>query len=161
MKLFAFGTPICLFAAMVALDLAGIDVAKLPAQTGSVTYTDRNGGVLGTVLGADSAHAASVPLDSVSPDFINAIVAAEDARFWHHGAIDVPALLRAARDFAVYGEVRSGGSTIAMQLARLLGPLSTPLRVRRGRRFAQSCGRFGRRSGSRSSPISARFSPHT
>jgi penicillin-binding protein 1C len=33
----------------------------------------------------------------------------------------VPALLRAARDFAIYGDARSGGSTIEMQLARLIG----------------------------------------
>ena len=70
----------------------------------------------------------SVPLEAVAPALRDAMVAAEDARFWHHGAIDVPALLRAARDFAIYGEARSGGSTIAMQLASLLYP--TPATIR-------------------------------
>jgi penicillin-binding protein 1C len=106
----------------------GIDVAKLEPAGGSVTYIDRSGSVLGTVLGPDSAHAVTVSLDSVSPAFIEAIVAAEDARFRSHGAIDAPALLRAARDFAVYGEARSGGSTIEMQLARLLHPTPSTIR---------------------------------
>ncbi len=120
MKLFAPALPVSVLAAIVALRVAGIDVAQLNVPRGSVTYTDRNGGVLGTVLGADALHAMSVPLASVSPEFLEAIVAAEDARFWHHGAVDVPALVRATRDYAIFGEARSGGSTIEMQLARLL-----------------------------------------
>ena len=60
-------------------------------------------------------------LNDVSPVFLEAIVAAEDARFRHHGAVDVPALARAARDLLLTGDARSGGSTIAMQLARLIG----------------------------------------
>ena len=120
MKLFALTLSGCVLAATIAVYFTGIDVAKLAPSQGSVTYTDRNGGVLGTVLGADSAQAAAVPLASVSPAFLDAIVAAEDARFWHHGAVDVPALLRAARDYAIFGEARSGGSTIEMQLARLI-----------------------------------------
>jgi penicillin-binding protein 1C len=118
MKLFAFGVPACMLAAIVALYVSGIDAAKLRITNESVTYTDRNGSVLGTVLGADSSHAVSVPLGAVSPAFLDAIVAAEDARFWHHGAIDLRALLRALRDLAVWGEARSGGSSIEMQLAR-------------------------------------------
>ncbi|MGA8325921.1 MAG: hypothetical protein WB757_07565, partial [Candidatus Cybelea sp.] len=82
MKLFAFALSACVLVATIALYFTGIDVAKLAPPHGSVTYTDRNGGVLGTVLGADSAHAVAVPLASVSPAFLGAIVAAEDARFW-------------------------------------------------------------------------------
>ncbi|HEY6325906.1 MAG TPA: penicillin-binding protein 1C [Candidatus Cybelea sp.] len=120
MKLFAPALSVIVLAAIVALRLGGVDVAQLNVPRGSVTYTDRTGRVLGTVLGADALHAVRVPLASVSPDFLEAIVAAEDARFWHHGAVDVPALVRAARDYAIFGEARSGGSTIEMQLARLL-----------------------------------------
>jgi penicillin-binding protein 1C len=107
---------------------AGIDVGVPAPQRGAVTFTDRAGVTLGTVLASDSTHAVSVPLASVSPFFIQAILAAEDARFATHGAIDVLALLRASRDYAIYGEARSGGSTVAMQLARLLDPTSSTLR---------------------------------
>jgi penicillin-binding protein 1C len=121
-KHFAIALGICALAATIALQRSGIDVAKVRAPQGAVTFIDRNGIVLGTILGTASAHSVSVPLDSVSPVFVEAILAAEDARFWRHGAIDVRALLRAARDYAIFGEARSGGSTIEMQLARLLYP---------------------------------------
>lgn len=122
-KLFGLVLIGCILAAIVALERAGIDVTKVSPARGSVTYTDRNGIVLGTILGSGSARVAAVPLDAISPAFLDAIVAAEDARFWHHGAVDVRALLRAAREYAIFGEARSGGSTIEMQLARLLFPI--------------------------------------
>ncbi|MGA8533876.1 MAG: penicillin-binding protein 1C [Candidatus Tumulicola sp.] len=123
MKVFAHALgALVLAGGMTATYLLGVDVAALPAQRGAVTFTDRSGMPLGTVLASDSSHAVAVPLDRVSPDFLHAIVAAEDARFDRHGAIDVAALARALRDFAVFGQARSGGSTIEMQLARLLHP---------------------------------------
>jgi penicillin-binding protein 1C len=122
MKHFVLACAICALAVAIALQRSGIDVAKLTAPQGSITYTDRNGIALGTILGAGSAHSDRVALDSVSPIFLDAILAAEDARFWGHGAVDVRALLRAARDYAIFGGARSGGSTIDMQLARLLYP---------------------------------------
>ena len=65
---------------------------ELPAQRGAVTFTDRSGIALGTVLASDASHAVSVPLARISPLFLEAIVAAEDARFARHGAIDFAAL---------------------------------------------------------------------
>jgi penicillin-binding protein 1C len=126
MKLFAPLLALAALAALCALARSGIDVAKVHAARGSVTYTDRTGIALGTILGSDSAHAIGVPLEAVSPDFREAIVAAEDARFWRHGGVDIFALLRAAREYAIFGEARSGGSTIEMQLARLLYPSRPP-----------------------------------
>src|SRR5579862_1669978 len=117
-----FVIPFLIGAVWLATYLWGVDAATLPSQAGAVTFTDRNGISLGTVLASDSSHAAAVPLADVSPSFLQAIVAAEDARFERHGAIDVPALLRAARDLVIFGQARSGGSTVEMQLARLLHP---------------------------------------
>ncbi len=117
--------PIAIAAATVTLGAAylwGVDVSRLPQGRNAITFTDRTGAPLGTILASDASHAVSVPLSRVSPVFVDAIVAAEDARFYHHGAIDLPALVRAARELVIYGEPRSGGSTIAMQLARLLQP---------------------------------------
>ncbi|HEY2555329.1 MAG TPA: transglycosylase domain-containing protein, partial [Candidatus Cybelea sp.] len=120
MKLFAPLLALAALGAIVALARSGIDVAKLQPARGSVTYTDRTGIVLGTILGVDSTRTIGVPLEAVSPDFREAIVAAEDARFWQHGGVDLFALLRAAREYVIFGEARSGGSTIEMQLARLV-----------------------------------------
>lgn len=127
MKLFAF-VPAVAAALLAGAYLCGIDVAALAPARGAVTFTDRSGIVLGTVLASDASHAVAVPLERVSPDFLHAIVAAEDARFAHHGAIDVFALARAAREFALFGQARSGGSTIEMQLARLLHPGPSTIR---------------------------------
>ncbi len=115
-------------AVLIVAYLGGRDVSALPKRAGAVTFVDRNGATLGTILGSDSWHAASVPLSRVSPLFQQAIVAAEDARFARHGAVDLAGLMRAVSEFFVYGEFRSGGSTIAMQLARLLHPSASTLR---------------------------------
>ena len=111
-----------------ALYCCGIDVSALPRPARAVSFTDRNGAPLGTILASDSAHAVAVSLDRVSPQFVAAMVAAEDARFAQHNALDMRAVARAARQIAIFGEVRSGASTIAMQLARLLHARSSSLR---------------------------------
>ncbi len=47
-----------------------------------------------------------------------AVLAAEDDRFYEHGGVDVAGLVRAAIQLAASGRIRSGGSTITMQVAR-------------------------------------------
>jgi penicillin-binding protein 1A len=47
-----------------------------------------------------------------------AILAAEDDRFYHHGGVDYVGILRAAYSNFVSGGVRQGASTITMQVAR-------------------------------------------
>jgi penicillin-binding protein 1C len=90
------------------------------AQNGdAVRFVDRGGLPLGTVLARDSEHAVHVPLRAVSPHFLAAIVAIEDARFRQHRGVDPEALVRAASEVVRRGHVVSGGSTITMQLARL------------------------------------------
>ncbi|MFN2461064.1 MAG: penicillin-binding protein 1C [Candidatus Velthaea sp.] len=85
----------------------------------ALTFTDRNGVTLGTVLTRDGERTVRVPLERVSPAFLRAIVTAEDARYSAHDGVDGAALLRACVQFARTGHVVSGGSTITMQLARL------------------------------------------
>ncbi|MDZ4169981.1 MAG: PBP1A family penicillin-binding protein [Coriobacteriia bacterium] len=50
----------------------------------------------------------------------NAVVAAEDRRFWEHNGVDVEGIIRALRANTQAGEVRQGGSTITQQLVKLL-----------------------------------------
>lgn len=128
MKLFVGATAAALILAAVFFRSWGIDAANLPQPPVAMTYTDRGGTPLGTILGSTSTHAVGIGLSAVSPWFLEAIVAAEDVRFWRHGAADARSMLRAAREFAIYGEPQSGASTIEMQLARFVSPSSSTLR---------------------------------
>jgi penicillin-binding protein 1C len=85
-------------------------------------FSDRNGLPLGTILTKDREHTAVVPLESVSPHFIHAIIAAEDKGFYHHGALDLKAIARSFWQVYQHRRLVSGASTITMQLARMLEP---------------------------------------
>lgn len=61
-----------------------------------------------------------VPLDQIPRSIVDAVVAAEDRRFWSHPGIDLRAVGRAARANLQSAERREGGSTISQQLARTL-----------------------------------------
>ena len=52
------------------------------------------------------------------PALVQAVVAAEDERFFRHGGVDLKGLFRAALELVWYQDIRSGGSTITMQVAR-------------------------------------------
>ncbi|TAF10145.1 MAG: penicillin-binding protein 1C [Nostocales cyanobacterium] len=86
----------------------------------ALQFTDRNGLPLGTILTHDQEHTSIVPLNQISPQFINAILATEDGNFYHHGALDLKAIIRAIRDALEHKKIVSGASTITMQLARML-----------------------------------------
>ncbi|HLI95895.1 MAG TPA: penicillin-binding protein 1C, partial [Candidatus Baltobacteraceae bacterium] len=98
-----------------------------PAST-AFTFTDRSGVPLGTVVNSNSQQIAAVPLGRVSPYFVSAVLAAEDRRFFHHAGVDWVASARAAWESLACICVRSGASTIDMQVARTAFSLGGGLR---------------------------------
>lgn len=56
--------------------------------------------------------------DQIPKGFIEAILAAEDSRFYSHGGIDFKGLARAVFQLVSTGSIQTGGSTITMQVAR-------------------------------------------
>ena len=102
---------------------APIRTADITQDKQAIAFTDRNGLLLGTLLTRDSEHTAVVPLNQVSPQFIHAILAAEDGTFYNHGALDLKAIARAIKDAIHAKRIVSGASTITMQLARMLNSL--------------------------------------
>lgn len=64
----------------------------------------------------------------VSPAFLDLLIRVEDHRFWLHQGVDPIALVRATAQMLRAGRVVSGGSTLAMQAARLLEPRPRTLR---------------------------------
>ena len=112
------------FAAMAAALV--ILLGPLPlreANDVSATIVDRHGKLLRAYAMPDGrwrlpVHAAS----DIDPTYLKLLLAYEDRRFYSHGGVDLLALGRAAFQLATSGHVVSGGSTITMQLARLMEP---------------------------------------
>ena len=63
-----------------------------------------------------------VTVEQVSPRYLEALIGYEDRWFWDHPGINPFAILRAAWQDLRSGEIVSGGSTLTMQVARLLDP---------------------------------------
>ena len=93
------------------------DLPPLVTET-SVEVLARDGSLLRAFTVADGRWRL-VP-GSVDPLFLDMLVAYEDRRFRSHAGIDPLAMVRAAAQAAWHGRVVSGGSTLTMQVARLL-----------------------------------------
>jgi penicillin-binding protein 1A len=76
---------------------------------------DSQGELLGRMYGENRIV---VPFSQVSPDFIKALLAREDSRFYDHSGIDYVGVARAFVRNIKDGRVVQGASTITMQLAR-------------------------------------------
>ena len=101
---------------------AWVDSTVLPPVLSEVGVEVR--GRDGTLLRAfpveDGRVRLATRLDQVDPRFIAMLIAYEDKRFYRHGGVDLRATLRASVQAVRYGRVVSGGSTLSMQVARLL-----------------------------------------
>jgi penicillin-binding protein 1C len=83
---------------------------------------DRDGRLLRAYAEKDGRWRLPVSVDDVDPRFVAMLLAYEDRRFDHHFGVDPLALGRAAFQLASRREIVSGGSTLTMQVARLLEP---------------------------------------
>lgn len=108
-------------AGLLSLDrwVAHTDIPPLQVET-SVTVLDRDGALLRAYTVGDGRWRLPVTLAEVDPSFITDLVAYEDRRFYSHHGVDPLALLRAAGQASIRGRIVSGGSTLTMQVARLL-----------------------------------------
>src|SRR5580698_4110591 len=112
------------FAAMVTTWVASLGPLPLQqARQVSTTIVDRHGKLLRAYAMADGRW--RLPVDAsnaVDPTYLKLLLGYEDRRFRLHAGIDPLALGRAALQFMTRGHIVSGGSTITMQLARLMEP---------------------------------------
>ena len=115
-----------LLVASAVMTLAALDHRYPPplgAETElSRTVVDRNGKLLRAFTIADGRWRLPADLENTDPLLLDMLVAYEDKRFHRHNGIDPLAMMRAAWQLATNGRIVSGGSTITMQLARLLEP---------------------------------------
>jgi penicillin-binding protein 1C len=118
-------------AAWIAAAAAGATMGLVdsygPAPLGedleiSRTVLDRDGRLLRAYLTEEGRWRLPATRDDVDPRFLEALLAYEDKRFFDHHGVDPLAMTRAAYQLASQGHIVSGGSTITMQVARLLEP---------------------------------------
>jgi penicillin-binding protein 1C len=112
---------VCFVTGAWVISLGPLPLAQ--ASEVSTTIVDRNGKLLRAYAMADGRW--RLPVDAkagVDPTYLTLLLAYEDRRFRSHAGIDPLALGRAALQLLTRGHVVSGGSTITMQLARLMEP---------------------------------------
>jgi membrane peptidoglycan carboxypeptidase len=81
----------------------------------SVVYDDA-GHEIATLSGPEDR--AFAPLDTISSTLQNAVLAAEDRDFYHHGGVDWRGVTRALTKNVDAGAAEQGGSTITQQLVK-------------------------------------------
>lgn len=83
----------------------------------TTVFYDRHGNKLDEVF--TEGLRTPISLDDVPPHVIDATIATEDASFYENEGVDLTSIVRAARDYIRYGDLRGGGaSTITQQLIR-------------------------------------------
>ncbi len=125
-------------AALLIAAPAGWIVALGPPPLGkdldvSVQVLDRDGRLLRAYTTPDGRWRLPASVESVDKRFVAALLAYEDKRFEQHHGVDPLALVRAATQLVHRGHIVSGGSTLTMQVARLVEPRhrrSLPVKLR-------------------------------
>jgi penicillin-binding protein 1C len=119
----AFALCLLLAAALGAWTISLGPLSLDDAKQVSTTVVDRHGKLLRAFAMRDGRW--RLPVDAktdVDPGYVALLLAYEDQRFRSHIGVDPWALGRAAFQLVTRGHIVSGGSTITMQLARLIEP---------------------------------------
>ena len=121
----AVATSIVYYGLACTYDLKNVRI--MPAR---IEILDCKGNILKNSQGKEIGYLHGknrrlITYDEVTPDFINALIAQEDARFRSHGAVDYRAFARVIFRALTRGKLEGGG-TITMQLARNSFTLKKP-----------------------------------
>ncbi|WP_182084038.1 penicillin-binding protein 1C [Aureimonas sp. ME7] len=100
-------------------------VAALREPETGFAVEARDGTLLRAFAAGDGRWRMAAGVGDVDPRFLRMLQGWEDKRFETHGGIDPTALARSAWDSLRHARLVSGGSTLTMQVARLLQRLPT------------------------------------
>ncbi|WP_243358014.1 penicillin-binding protein 1C [Fundidesulfovibrio terrae] len=92
------------------------------APPASTVVTGSRGEPIRFFLARDQSWRFPVALDDIPAVYLDALLCAEDRRFFRHPGVDPAALAKALAANVLAGRVVRGGSTITMQVARLAEP---------------------------------------
>jgi penicillin-binding protein 1C len=113
------------FAALFVIWVATLPpLPKLEAIHYSTEVVDREGRLLRPYATEEGRWRLRTRIEDVDPRYLDMLIAYEDRRFRSHHGIDPWALLRSGWLWARHREIVSGGSTVTMQVARLIEPRS-------------------------------------
>lgn len=108
----------CLAAGLVCLDRwFPLDIGHRPVST---VVTARDGTPLRAFADAAGVWRYPVMPEEVSPLYLSALITYEDRWFYHHPGVNPLAAMRACLQNLSGGRIVSGGSTLTMQVARIL-----------------------------------------
>lgn len=93
------------------------DVNRLVSNEPTEVY-DATGTSMGYLGNSESGSRENVTSDQLPQVLIDAVVAAEDSRFFEHNGFDLPRIVSAAIGNIFSGDITSGGSTITQQLIK-------------------------------------------
>jgi penicillin-binding protein 1A len=101
----------------LARDLPDTSSLAIAPAGASMTFLDRHGRVIAR---RGDSSGTTISADSLPEHLVDAVLAVEDRRFYHHFGIDLIGTTRAALANLRAGRVVQGGSTITQQLAKNL-----------------------------------------
>ena len=110
---------VAILVSLLVLDLAFPPPLPKIRDTSTLVVA-RDGTPLRAFADRDGVWRYPASPDTVSPLYLQALLNYEDRWFWKHPGINPWALMRAAGQFVRHGRVVSGGSTLTMQVARML-----------------------------------------
>jgi penicillin-binding protein 1C len=129
LRLALYGGFLALF---VLVNVAGLETAEFLRRLGppklgediafSTLVVDRDGQLLRPFATRDGYWRLPVTSADIDPRYLAMLLAYEDKRFYRHHGVDPRAIARAAAQALWNGRIVSGGSTLTMQVARLLEP---------------------------------------
>ena len=118
--LIGFCSVLCVLTLLILDSQFKLDLTKLNDNV--TVISDNNGRPLRAFANQQGIWRYRTTANDVSPYYLQALFNYEDRHFYQHPGVNPLAMIRAVSQAMYHGRAISGGSTITMQVARLLHP---------------------------------------
>ncbi|MCP4632482.1 MAG: penicillin-binding protein 1C [candidate division Zixibacteria bacterium] len=121
-KIIAWFSVVTLVMALIANNIVfPLPEGKLSKPVSTFVYS-REGELLRCFTSSDGFWRLPVILNEISPLLKKSVIAIEDSWFYYHPGINIFSLVTSAMENLEVGKVVRGGSTLTMQIARMMEP---------------------------------------